>query len=223
MSHWDAIEEKTKSIVTTDLLEAIAYRLVSEQVLYAADIKSRTPYSLVEQYERDFSHALAPLGVKLIVNRRLRFACAVPLHSKSSLATTEQTLLALVLLSIYEESGRAGRLNDDGEVICDLVELGEKYRVSTNRQMPIAGKLDELMRTMKRWGIARVMADEHYEPQDQPERDQPFVVAIRPGIMDVLNETALVRLAQFAAAAPQAGETDDVDASDVSESGESTP
>lgn len=131
--------------------------------------------------------------------------------------------MALVLLSIYEESGRAGRLNDDSEVICDLVELGEKYRVSTNRQMPIAGKLDELMRTMKRWGIARTMADEQYEPQDQEERDQPFVVAIRPGIMDVLNETALVRLAQFAAAAPPAGETDDVDASDVLEPGESAP
>ena len=60
MSHWDAIEEKTKSIITADLLEATAYRLVSEQVLYAADIKSRTSYSLVEQYERDFSHAKTP-------------------------------------------------------------------------------------------------------------------------------------------------------------------
>ena len=223
MSHWDAIEEKTKSIVTTDLLEATAYRLVSEQVLYAADIKSRTSYSLVEQYERDFSHALAPLGVKLLVNRRLRFACAIPRHAKASLATTEQTLMALVLLSMYEESGRAGRLNDDGEVVCDLVELGEKYRVSTNRQMPIAGKLEELMRSMKRWGIARTMADEQDGPPGQEERDQPFVVVIRPGIMEVLNEAALVRLAQFAAAAPPLGDAGDVDATDTSESEEAAP
>jgi hypothetical protein len=220
MSHWDAIEEKTKSVVTADLLEATAYRLVSEQVLYASDIKSRTPYSLVEQYERDFSQALAPLGVKVVVNRRLRFACGIPRHAKSSQATTEQTLMALVLLGIYDESARAGRLNDDGEVICDLVELGEKHRVSTNRQMPLGGRLDDLMRTMKRWGIARTMADENYEPRDQEERDQPFVVAIRPGILEVLNEAALVRLAQFAAAAPPVDQVDDVDTADASDSQE---
>ncbi|MCA0214325.1 MAG: DUF4194 domain-containing protein [Proteobacteria bacterium] len=218
MSHWDAIEEKTKSIVTADLLEATAYRLVSEQVLYAADIKSRTSYSLVEQYERDFSHVLAPLGVKVVVNRRLRFACGIPRHAKSSQATTEQTLMALVLLNIYYESARAGRLNDDGEVICDLVELGEKHRVSTNRQMSLGGKLEDLMRTMKRWGIARTMADENYEPQDQEERDQPFVVAIRPGIVDVLSETALLRLAQFAEAAPPTGEAEE--GTETNDSGE---
>jgi hypothetical protein len=219
MSHWDAIEEKTKSIVTTDMLEAIAYRLVSEQVLYAADIKSRTPYSLVEQYERDFAHALAPLGVKVVVNRQLRFVCGIPRHAKASQATTEQTLMALVLLSIYDESARAGRLNDQGEVVCDLVELGEKHRISTNRPMPLGGRLDELMRTMKRWGIARTMTDDNLEPQDQEERDQPFVVAIRPGILEVLNEPVLMRLAQFAAAAPP-GDSDELDAPDANDSEE---
>jgi hypothetical protein len=201
MSHWDAIEERTKSVVTTDMLESAAYRLVTEQVLYASDIKSRVAYSLIEQYERDFSHAMGLLGVKVVVNRQHRFACGIPRHAKTSQASTEQTLMALVLLNIYDESARAGRFNDDGEVVCDLVELGEKYRVSTNRQMPVAGKLDELMRTMKRWGIARTMADEDHEPTED-ERDQPFVVAVRPGILDVLNEAALVRLAQFAQAAP---------------------
>ena len=220
MSHWDAIEEKTKSIVTSDLLEATAYRLVTEQVLYAADVKSRTPYSLVEQYERDFAHALAPLGVKVVVNRQLRFACGIPRHAKVSQATTEQTLMALVLLSIYDESARAGRLNDEGEVLCDLVELGEKHRVSTNRQMALGGRLDDLMRTMKRWGIARTMADDNFEPQDQDERDQPFVVAIRPGILEVLNESALVRLAQFAAATPPPGEPEEPDAPEANDSWE---
>jgi hypothetical protein len=213
MSQWDAIEARTNSIVTTDMLEAAAYRLVSEQVLYASDQKSRSAYALVEQYERDFTQVLAPLGVRVIVNRQLRFGCGIPRHAKVSQATTEQTLMALVLLQIYDEAARAGRLNSEGEVVCDLVELGEKHKVNTKRPMPVAGKLDELMRAMKRWGIARTMIDEEQDPAED-ERDQPYVVAVRPGILEVLNESALLRLAQFADAASSTGDGDDAEPPD---------
>lgn len=84
--------------------------------------------------------------------------------------------------------------------------------------MPVGGRLDELMRTMRRWGIARTMADDEHEPGED-ERDQPFVVAIRPGILEVLNESALLRLAQFADAAPLPGEADSPDPEEDTDDG----
>ena len=70
-------------------------------------------------------------------------------------STVAQTLLALVLRKIYDESANGGHLDDDGEVQCDLVELGEKYRLATQRDLPGKGELDALLGVLKRWGIAR--------------------------------------------------------------------
>lgn len=195
-NHWEAVAEKTDGIYTVDQFESAAYRLVSEQVLYASDLRSRVAYGLVEQYEREFKPVLAPLGIRLLVNRQLRYACALPTHAKLSIATKEQTLLALVLRKIYDESARAGDINDDGEVVCDLVDLDEKYRLATHLDMPAGGRLDEAMRTLKRWGIARMARDS--EGIDAEGTDQPFVMVIRPAIADVLGEGALQRLAVFA-------------------------
>lgn len=205
-SQWESLAERSQGVYTTDQFESAAYRLVSEQVLYAADLRSRVAYALVEQYEREFRATLAPLGIKVQVNRQLRYACAIPLHAKASVATKEQTLLALVLRKIYDEYARVGEINDDGEVLCDLVELTEKYALSTKLELPTAGRLEDAMRTMKRWGIARAVRDDADVEIDGV--DQPFVVAIRPGIADVLGETALQRLALFSEAPSQLGAAD---------------
>ena len=61
---------------------------------------------------------------------------AVPCHAKTTLATVSQTLFALVLRGIYEESARVGYLSEEGEVLCDLIELTEKYRLMSGRETP---------------------------------------------------------------------------------------
>lgn len=188
---WETLADRTPGLYTPDQFEAAAYRLVTEQVLYAADIRSRVAYSLIEQYEREFKPVLAPLGVKLQVNRQLRYACALPTHAKLSLATTEQTLLALVLRLIYDESARIGQINDDAEVACDLVELEEKYRLATHRELPGGGRLDDAIRTMRRWGIARVSRED--ASLDASKVDQPYIILIRPAIADVRRSIVLPR------------------------------
>jgi hypothetical protein len=109
---------------------------VTEQVLYHADRHSRMAYGLIVQYERDFKQALAPLGVSIEINSQLRYVYAKPQHIKAGTASVAQTLLALVLRAIYDESARLGQFTDDGEVVCDLVELEEKYRLMTGRELP---------------------------------------------------------------------------------------
>lgn len=195
-AYWETVAEKTQGIALPEQFESAVYRLVSEQALYAADIRSRVAYALIEQFEREFRTVLAPLGVRLQVNRQLRYACALPTHTKVSIATTEHTLLALVLRKIYDESAQAGQFNDEGEVLCDLIELAEKFRLATQRDLPSGGRLEEAMRAMKRWGIAKVSRDEGMTEGDAVH--QPYVVIIRPAIVDVLGESALQRLALFA-------------------------
>ncbi len=195
MSFWANAAAATKDVVTEDEFEATASRLVTEQVLYAADRGSKVAFSLIRDFERDFKRALEPLGYVVRVNSQLRYACAIPKHVKNSSASVDQTLLALVLRKIFDEETRNGHHDENGEVVCDLVELEVKYKQSTGRELATAGKLTALLQWMRRWGIARVTDEDGEQPGH--ESDQPFMVVIRPGISDVLGESALARIAQF--------------------------
>lgn len=205
---WDDIAARSNGQHTAQELEGTAYRLVAEQVLYYADRHSRTAYWMVERYERDFKQALAPLGITVEVSRQKRYAYALPRHLKAGTASVAQTVLALVLRAIYDESARIGQFTDDGEVICDLVELDEKYRLMTNRELPTKGELESLMKSMKRWGIAK-KSDEHAgDGVDELAAAQPYVVIIRPAIVDLLGEAALQRIAEWRVANPTTVDTD---------------
>src|SRR3990167_6097909 len=179
---WENIAARTDGQHTAEEFEAAAYRLVVEQVIYYADRHSRTAYWMIERYERDFKQALAPLGITIEVNRQLRYAFAQPRHEKAGTASVSQTVLALVLRTIYDEAARIGQLTDDGEVVCDLVELEEKYRLMTSRELPAKGELDSLMKTMKRWGIAKKSEEAGGDGDAGVATSQPYVVVIRPAI-----------------------------------------
>jgi len=200
MSHWDNVVASARGQATQEDFEATAYRLVAEQVIYASDRGNKVAYWLLEDYERDFRHALEPMGIGLFLNRRLRYACALPRHAKVGEAGLEPTLLALVLRKIYDELARLGQVSENGEVFVDLIELAEKFRQSTRgRELPKGGQLRDLVRTMQRWGIARRHDDVDV---DDSEVEQPFALVIRPAIAEVLGETPLQRLALFASQRP---------------------
>lgn len=208
--YWESLASRTDGQHTSEELEMAAYRLAVEQVLYYADRHSRTAYWMVERYERDFRQALAPLGIDVQVNRQLRYAYALPKHAKAGAASIAQSVFALVLRAIYDESASSGQLTDDGEVVCDLVELAEKYRLMSGKELPTKGKLDALMETMKRWGIARKSEDHGLDDGDDLA-GQPYAVIIRPAIADVLGEAALARLVKFrTVAATDVGEPEAV-------------
>ncbi|HEL5340866.1 DUF4194 domain-containing protein [Pseudoxanthomonas winnipegensis] len=196
MSFWANAAEATKNVVTEDDFEAAANRLITEQVLYAADRGSKVAYGLIRDFERDFRRALEPLGYIVRVNSQLRYACAIPKHAKTSSVTVDQTLLALVLRKIFDEETRSGHHDENGEVACDLVALEIKYKQATGgRELATGGKLASLMQWMRRWGIARVSEEDG--DQFGHQVDQPYVVIIRPGIAEVLGEAALARIALF--------------------------
>lgn len=195
--YWEAVASRSDGQNNADELEMAAYRLVTEQVLYYADRHSRTAYWMIERYEREFRQALLPIGVDVQVNRGLRYAFALPKHAKAGTASVLQTAFALVLRQVYDESARMGQLTGDGEVICDLVELSEKFRLMTGKELPMKGKLDALMETMKRWGLARKSEEHGLDDGYDAASIQPYAVIIRPAIADLLGEAAVARMLQF--------------------------
>lgn len=186
---WNTLSQLSNGLYTVADFERAAYRLVTEQVLYASDRNARNAYHLVEDHFDDYVAALAPLGIHLQRNAHHRYVVALPAHADGVPVTLEETLLLLVLRQRYDEAARQGNLEELGEVIVELPDLQEAYPALTGRPMPEVGVLRALTRTAKRWGVARLM-------ESEPDDPQPFHLRVRPAIVEILGETWLQRLDQ---------------------------
>jgi hypothetical protein len=187
---WTTLAHASGGLHAVADFERAAYRLVSEQVLYASDRGSRAAYHLVEAHLEDFAAALAPLGIRLERHAQHRYVVALPQHAEGSLVTIEETLALLVLRQRYDEAVRQGRVEESGDVVVELTELQEAWPALTGRPMPDVGQLRALLRALRRWGVARLV-------ESPPEEAQPFHLEVRPAIVDVVGEQWLQRLDQF--------------------------
>jgi hypothetical protein len=73
--------------------------------------------------------------------------------------------------------------------VVELPELQEAYQALVGRTMPDVGTLRALARTLKRWGVCRLVESESDDPQ-------PFHLRARPAIVEVVGEQWLQRLDQ---------------------------
>jgi hypothetical protein len=207
--HWNTLAER--SGYAAEQFEQTVYRLVTEQVLYHSDMRRKANYTIAEMFEKDIQATLTPLGIRLRVDRHFRYAVALPDHGKQGTISPRATLLALVLLKIFHDAGVHSGFNEEGEVECDLINLQSIYQATTGRELPARGDLENSLSLLRRWGIVRVAELPHGYVPDDPGSEQPFMLLIRPAIMDVLGEAALQRLISLA------GEADDEVAEDVEE------
>lgn len=186
---WNTLSQLSNGIHAVADFERAAYRLVTEQVLYASDRGTRIAYHLVEDHFDDYVAALAPLGIRLERNPHYRYVVALPAHAEGVPVTLEETLLLLVLRQRYDEAARQGNIEELGEVVVELPDLQEAYQALVARPMPEVGSLRALARTARRWGVARLVDSE-------PDDPQPFHLRVRPAIVDIVGETWLQRLDQ---------------------------
>lgn len=186
---WATLSQLSGGMYVPQDFERAAYRLVTEQVLYAADRRSRTAYHLVESYLADFTAALEPLGIRLERNAHYRYVVALPSHGEGLPVTLEETLLVLVLRQRYDFGMRQGQVEDQGEVLVELPELQEAWQHMTGRPMPDTGSLRTLLRTLRRWSLCR-------EVDSEPDDPQPFRILVRPAIVEVAGPQWLQRLDQ---------------------------
>lgn len=186
---WNVLSQLSNGTYAVADFERAAYRLVTEQVLYASDRGARIAYHLVEDHFDDYLAALAPLGIRLERNAHYRYVVALPAHAEGVPVTLEETLLLLVLRQRYDEAARQGNIEELGEVVVELPDLQEAYQALVARPMPEVGSLRALARTARRWGVARLVDSE-------PDDPQPFHLRVRPAIVDIVGETWLQRLDQ---------------------------
>ena len=186
---WNTLSQQSGGLYAVQDFERAAYRLVVEQVLYAGDRNTRLAYHLVEDHFDDFVAALAPLGIRLERNAHHRYIVALPAHGEGVPVSLAETLLLLVLRQRYDEAMRQGMVEDEGVVTVELPDLQEAYQALAGRAMPDVGSLRELARTLRRWGVARLVESEGDDPQ-------PFHLQVRPAIVDIVGEQWLQRLDQ---------------------------
>jgi hypothetical protein len=186
---WNTLSQMSNGVYAVQDFERAAYRLVTEQVLYASDRGARVAYHLIEDHFDDYLAALAPLGIRLERNAHYRYVVALPAHGEGTPVTLEETLLLLVLRQRYDEAARQGQIEDQGEVVVELPELQEAYQALVGRAMPEVGTLRALVRALKRWGVCRLVESESDDPQ-------PFHLRARPAIVEVVGEQWLQRLDQ---------------------------
>ena len=186
---WNQLSQQSNGTYAVADFERAAYRLVTEQVLYASDRGARMAYHLVEDHFDDYLAALAPLGIRLERNAHYRYVVAMPAHGEGTPVTLDETLLLLVLRQRYDEAARQGQIEEQGEVVVELPELQEAYQALAGRAMPDIGALRTLARTFRRWGVCRLVDSEGDDPQ-------PFHLRVRPAIVDIAGEQWLQRLDQ---------------------------
>ncbi|MCL7715237.1 DUF4194 domain-containing protein [Stenotrophomonas mori] len=202
---WNTLSQMSNGTYAVQDFERAAYRLATEQVLYAADARSRVAYHLVEDHYADFVAALEPLGIRLERNAHYRYVVALPAHGEGTAVTLHETLALLVLRQRYDEAMRQGLIEDHGEVVVELPELQESWQALTGRAMPDVGALRELARTLKRWGVGRLVDSESDDPQ-------PFHLRVRPAIVEIVGEQWLQRLDQHNRDEAGDADTEDDDA-----------
>ncbi|AOY00911.1 DUF4194 domain-containing protein [Jeongeupia sp. USM3] len=194
-NQWQQLAEASGCFDAVDF-ERAAYRLMTDQVIYRDDHGCQQLYFLIERYEKALQKVLEPFGVKLRVNPEHNYAVALPTHERQTPVPSKLTVLALVLLKLYHLGAQHNGFNDQAEIECDLPSLQQLYVEVTAGELPRVAELDDMLRHFKRWGIARRVA----VTSDVGDAGaQPFVIMIRPAILDVLGEGALARLAGWQA------------------------
>lgn len=196
-AHWERLARDSQGAVTVADLQSAAYRLVMEQVIYGTERGSGAVYELIVRNLGAFRGVLEALGMTLQHNSFHNYLVATPMQHVGEKMRLPETHLALVLRWFYDERMHRAEVID-GEATVELEDLERAYKELLGRALPDRTTLRDLMAAMKRYGLARAV---------DAEDDQPFQVVIRPGIVDVLGETALLQLAGHAPNAQ--GESDE--------------
>lgn len=188
MITWEKLAEQSNHTYLPTDFEKAAYQLVVEQVLYEADRLSKVSYALILKHFTHYRELAARLGLVLTHNAFHAYLVVVPTQHVAERMRLAETRLALVLRRLYDDKMRSADVTD-GEAYISLEELERSYRELLERELPDRGDMRELALAMKRYGIARL---------EETNDLQRFQIVVRPGIADVLGESALHQLAAHA-------------------------
>lgn len=184
-SQWRRIADNSNGRATVAELEAAAHRLEASQILYAADRMSRAAYELIVAYLSAFEAAFDPLGRSLHHRPRAGYVVLKSRHRVGPRLGLDETRAGVVLRRVYDDKMVRADI-EGGQIVCDVEEMQRGWTEWLGREWTFRkGELDDLLRSLRRMGIVKLM----------PDDDQRFV--IRPGIEDVMGEDVLHQLAVY--------------------------
>ncbi|SIP86781.1 DUF4194 domain-containing protein [Solilutibacter tolerans] len=187
MANWERLAAQSSGHYEEQDYQQAAYRLMMEQVIYAGDRGGRLPYELLTHHLSTFREVFEQFGMTITHNPHHGYVVAIPRHAFGGRMRLEETRLALLLRRVYDDRINAVDIVD-GEAFVTLEELEQLYKELLGRQLPDRGEMRELLRSLRRNGMAREI---------DAADDQPFQIVIRPAITDILGQTALLQLAAY--------------------------
>lgn len=186
--NWDTVAAAEDCIYKPDDFRRAMYQIVCQQCLYLRNPQHSVAYRLIAQYKSHFVEALDLMGLKLIHNPTREYCVVTQSVARHQPMTLHQTLFLLALRQAYHVRANAGDLTAMGDAQYSIPDFEELYRELTGRDLQAKGTppLRDTLREAQQHGLAR----EEKAPEGDP---QPFVIAILPGIADVLDEQAINR------------------------------
>lgn len=185
---WERFAEDNEIYLASDFAGAM-YQLITEQALYYHNRDQRNAYNIVKSATAQFKEAASICGCDLHISDDYAFVAAIPKGVRRNPVSQADTLLALVLRKLYQERMTAAELLDTGSAVVTIEDLQGTYRSLTNRELPASmTELRDTIKRMKRYGLAK-------EQKAEDDDLQPFDVEILPGIVVLLSDAAMQRLA----------------------------
>ena len=198
--NWEDVIREDDPYEVSDFRNA-AYQLLTSQIIYETAHGQGTSYRLIDRYREHFREAFELIGLSLKFDSDYRYIAAIPTADKQPPMKLADALMLLVLRKAYHEHALRGNL-EAGAATLSIEELHEIYRGETARELPTeVGALKDVLAPMKSFGVLKM-------PQADSSSEQPFDITILPGIVALVSEGTLSRLADYAASSPSAAKQD---------------
>jgi hypothetical protein len=185
--NWEALAKSTEDEYEVADFQQALYQLVTQQCLYVRFMHQSVAYRLISRFRNEFKEATDLMGLNLFFVDRLNYCYVTQDIAKPQPMDIRETMFLLTLRHLYHVHATAGDLTPEEDAVITLVELQERYKALTGRDLDMKTKnIEQLLKVAQRQGLAR---DTRPEEGDV----QPFAIAILPAIAEILSEYAIDR------------------------------
>lgn len=197
VSRWAARHASQDPNTTAEELTETANRLLYRQFISRGDTGGAIHFDRVSSNLEFFQDLFASFGFRLICNDKWGYVGYVsPTAFNNARIPTQETIVLLCLRLLYSEGAEKGYFIDaSADILVDEDEIQTVFSSMGSRTLK-PGELRAVLTTLKRQGI--VTFDQSHPLQVSAD------VTIRPTITEVIDESFVARLEEWAG---QASET----------------
>lgn len=213
MKVWEQAAARSGGIYTVEDFKAAAYALLCHQVIYE-DSRPKFAYGIIKAHLPAFREVFEHLDLDVLEGQTGDHVAAIPRRERAMALTTDVTLLVLALRKLYDQQARDAQLTG-GRAIASIEELRAAHKALTGRDLPAdVGSLRALLQQTQRMGMSRILVLER-------GADQPFEIAVLPGIETMVSPAIVSRIAALYSASgvgdDESGASETVDLESVDE------